>query len=135
MELKIAKIDVGTMLVLPPDWKGYNFRYDDVWLKDHELGRVRLAYFKRYDPIKHAKVTYGLSPFALVMTPGEIIKVFESCPDKENKENMLISRGIPWDNLLEAYLLVGDVLEEYEFDDINIIDDSTHDWHERWGKI
>ena len=140
MELKITKIEVGKMLVLPPSWKGYNLRpNDDVWLKNDELQRINFAYFKKYDPIKHAKVVYGLSPFVLVMTANVIIKAFESCPNKENKENMLISRGIrnygDGYDLLEAYLLVGDILEEYEFDTIKLTDDSTHDWHEKWGKI
>ena len=143
MELQIAKIGIGEMLVLPPDWKGYNLKpdvADGVWLKDAELRKIGFAYFKKYDPIKHAKVLYGLSPFALCMTANVIIKTFESCQDKRDKENMVISRGIvsmgpAWPDLLEAYLLVGNILEEYEFDTIEITDDSTHDWHKRWGKI
>ena len=131
MKLKISTINVGEMLVLPPDWKGYNLSSNNVWLKESKLNKVRFAYFKKYDPIKHAEVIYGLSPFALVITPSMIVGKFGSCPATGNGKNMLISRGVNWGNLLEAYILVGDILEEYEFDDIDIIDDSTHDWHKR----
>jgi hypothetical protein len=139
MELKITKIDPGVMLILPPDWKGYNRRYDGIWLKEHMIPRSKLVYYKKGNSLEHGKSILGLEPFALVMTSGVVIKTFESWPNGENKERMLISRGIhsysDGYDLLEAILLVGDILEDYEFDTIEFTDDSTHDWHEKWGKI
>lgn len=116
MKINVAKMDIGSIFVLLHGWKGYNLNDKNIWIKETELNR------------KHNE----LFPYSITTTKNVIIKAFEACPLVENR--MLILRT-KWDVFIDAYLLVGDILENrknilenYEFKTIELIDDSSHGW-------
>ena len=107
MEIKISKIDIGGVLTLPPNWKGYNFNEEsNSWVKDSDL----------YKDEKN-----NLYPFCSAVSTNEIAKVFESSPINEN--NILIIRGDINDIFIIAYILVGSInIKNYEFETKLLID-------------
>ncbi|MCK4454687.1 hypothetical protein KAW18_03820 [candidate division WOR-3 bacterium] len=91
MEVKISKIDIGGVLTLPPNWKGYSFNEDtDSWIKDSDLYKDKKG---------------SLHPFCSMVSTSNIAKIFETCPINDN--NILIIRGDINDIFVIAYVLVG----------------------------
>lgn len=101
MEIKISEIDIGGILILPPDWKGYSFNEEsNSWVKGSDL----------YKDEKN-----NLYPFCSMVNTNEITKIFENSPTNEN--NILIIRGDINDIFKISYILVGSInIENYEFE-------------------
>ena len=101
MEVKISKIGIGDLLVLPHNWRGYNFNNEsNVWVKEKNL---------------HKDEKGNLYPFCSVMSIDNIKKVFESCPIDENY--IVIIRGDE-DIYINGYILVGNymLMDNYKFE-------------------
>jgi hypothetical protein len=109
MKINVAKINKDGWFRLKYGWKGYNLNLKNIWVKETELS-----------------INYSwLFPICLAITTDVIIKVFEACPLTENR--MIISLRHD-DIFINAYLLVGDIVEDYKFKTIELTDDSSHDW-------
>lgn len=101
MEIKISEIDIGGILTLPSDWKGYSFNEEtDSWIKDSDLYKDEKG---------------SLHPFCSMVSTNRIAKIFESSPINEN--NILVVRGNINDIFVIAYILVGSSdIKNYTFE-------------------
>jgi hypothetical protein len=100
MEIKVSETEIGGVLTLPSDWKGYNFNEKtELWVKDSDL---------------YKDEENNLYPFCSVVFTKDIVKTFESSPINEN--NILIIRGKINDIFAIAYILVGSIdIKNYKF--------------------
>jgi hypothetical protein len=102
MEVKISEIDIGGVLTLPPNWKGYNFNDEsNLWVRESDL---------------HKDEKGNLYPFCSVISTNSIEEIFESCPTDENY--ILIVRGDE-NSYMNGYILVGNhrlLLNNYKFE-------------------
>lgn len=100
MEIKVSKIEIGGVLTLPHDWKGYSFNEEtNSWVKDSDLYKDEKG---------------SLYPFCSMVSINSIAKIFEACPINDN--NILIIRGNINDIFVVAYILVGSSdIENYTF--------------------
>jgi nitrogen regulatory protein PII-like uncharacterized protein len=107
MEVKVSEIDIGGVLTLPHNWKGYSFNEEaNSWIKDSDL----------YKDEKD-----NLHPFCSMVSTNRVAKIFETCPINEN--NILIIRGNINDIFVIAYILVGGInIENHEFETKLLLD-------------
>lgn len=102
MEVKISKIGIGDLLVLPRNWKGYNFNDEsNLWVKESDLYKNEKG---------------NLYPFCSVISTNSIEEVFKSCPI--NEDYILIIRGDE-NSYMNGYILVGNyklLVDNYKFE-------------------
>ena len=101
MEIKISEIDIGDVLILPPDWKGYSFDEEtNSWVKGSNLYKDEKG---------------NLHPFCSLVHTNRVAKIFKGSPINEDK--ILIIRGNINDIFTIAYILVGSInIKNYEFE-------------------
>lgn len=97
MEIKVSKIEIGGVLTLPHNWKGYSFNEEtDSWIKDSDLYKDERG---------------NLYPFCSMVSTNSIANIFETSPidvvNRLNDNNILIIRGDINDIFVIAYILVG----------------------------
>jgi hypothetical protein len=101
MEIKISEIDIGGILTLPSNWRGYSFNEEtDSWIKDSDLYKDERG---------------SLHPFCSMVSTNRIAEIFEACPTNDN--NILIIRGDITYIFVIAYILIGNIdIKNYEFE-------------------
>lgn len=107
MEVKISEIDIGGILTLPSNWKGYSFNEEsNSWIKDSDLYKDEKG---------------RLYPFCSTIRTNRIVEIFENAPI--NESNILIIRRHIDNTSMNGYILVGNVdIKNYEFEMKLLID-------------
>jgi hypothetical protein len=107
MEIKISEIDIGSILTLPSNWKGYSFNEEtNSWIKDSDLYKDEKG---------------SLHPFCSMISTNRITEIFRSSPINENE--ILIIRGNINNIFMIGYMLVGSInINNYTFKTKLLID-------------
>jgi hypothetical protein len=100
MEVKISEIDIGGILTLSSNWKGYSFNEEsNSWIEDSDLYKDERG---------------SLHPFCSIVSTNTITEIFKTCPINDN--NILIVRENMNDIFMIAYILVGSIdIKNYKF--------------------